>query len=102
MSKIFYDELLDLSDVEKYINKVSTTPEEKEELWAIVDELVHHKVFGCILEKLHPDFHEEFIDMFKSNPYDESIIQYLDEKIENDVEELIRNQIGIINSLLLS
>ncbi|OGM29512.1 hypothetical protein A2630_00775 [Candidatus Woesebacteria bacterium RIFCSPHIGHO2_01_FULL_44_10] len=102
MSKIFYDSLLDLSDVEKHISKVAQTQEEKEELWQIVDELIHHKIVGCILDNLHSDHHEEFLDKFHLNPYDESIIQYLNEKIDSDAGQLIRDQVKVINSLLLS
>src|SRR5260221_7558774 len=49
MSRIFYDHLTNFAKIEKLIKTSATSADEKEELWKIVDEIVHHKVMGCIL-----------------------------------------------------
>jgi len=94
MSKLFFDRLLSLEEVEKEINKVTSTKEEKDELWAIVDEIVHHRVLGCVLEKLPKKDHTEFLEKFHEAPYDEGLITYLTEKIGENIEEIIRQEIG--------
>ncbi len=94
MTNIFYDKLIVLDDVEKELDELAQTQEEKEELWGIVDELVHHKVLGCILDTLPRENHEEFLDKFHKAPYDEGLMEYLKEKIGKNAEELIRQEIG--------
>ena len=39
MSKLFFDHLIKLDEVEVEIKKVTKTQEEREELWQIVDEI---------------------------------------------------------------
>ena len=94
MSKIYYDRIIILSDVEREINSIAKSAEEKDELWEIVDEIVHHKVLGCILDKLPISHHEEFLDKFHKAPFDESLFDYLKEKIGENIEELIRQEMG--------
>lgn len=94
MSKIFWDNLLSLEDIEKEIKNVAETSEEKEELWGIVDEIIHHKVMGCILDKLPPRYHEEFLGKFHEAPYDETLLDYLKEKIGKNFKELLKQELG--------
>lgn len=102
MSKLFFDHLVELKEIDKQIKKVAKTSGEKEELWALVDEIVHHKVMGCILDKLPGDNHEEFLDMFHKSPHDEELLfSYLKKKVGNNIEELIRQEIGSFSTELL-
>jgi len=101
MSKIFYDHLIILEDVEREIAKSIETEEERHELWKIVDEIVHHKVMGCIMDKLPNENHREFLEKFHTSPHDESLIDYLKEKIGQNIEELIRQEIGGLSFELL-
>ncbi len=94
MSKLFFDQLIVLDDIEGEIKKVAKTPEEREELWVLVDEMIHHRVLGCILDKLPRKSHEEFLTKFHAAPYDEGLMGYLEEKIGENVEELIKGEIG--------
>lgn len=96
MSKIFYDHLIILEEVESEIKKVSETKEERDELWELVDQMVHHKVFDTILGKLPKTHHEEFLDKFHKAPHDEGIFDYLKEKIGENIEEIIENEIGLL------
>jgi len=101
MSKIFYDHLIILEDVEKEIAKAVSSEEERHELWKIVDEVVHHRVMGCILDKLPHEHHHEFLSKFHASPHDESLIGYLKEKIGDNFEELIRQEMGDLSFELL-
>lgn len=102
MSKLFFDHLVELKKIDKEIRKVAKTPEEREELWALVDEIVHHKVLGCILDKLPRQHHEEFLDMYHKSPHDEElIIGYLRGKVGEDIEDSIKQEIGSLATELL-
>lgn len=102
MSKLFFDHLIELKGVDKQIKKVAKTPEEREELWGLVDEIVHHKVMGCILDNLPREHHEEFLEMFHNSPHDEELLfGYLRKKVGDNIESLIKQEIGGLASELL-
>lgn len=102
MSKVFYDELVVLDHIEKEVNSVAKSKEEKEELWSIIDEYVHHKVIGKILHKLPSEHHEEFLKNFIDEPHSANHFKYLAEKIKEDVEEFLRLELYQIGEELLS
>lgn len=102
MSKMYFDHLLKLEKVDKEIKKVAKTKEEREELWALVDEIIHHKVMGCVLDKLPRDSHEEFLDIFERSPHDEQVIfDYLKKKVGDNIEEILEQELGGITKELL-
>lgn len=102
MSKLFFDHLLKSEKLEKEINKVAKTQEEKEELWLIVDEIMHHRVMGCVLDKLPKDSHHEFLTIFEHAPHDEKFIfDYLKKKVGENIEEILEAEIGKVTMELL-
>jgi len=102
MSKLFFDHLVELGQIDKQIKKVAKTSEEREELWGLVDEIVHHKVMGCVLDKLPRQHHEEFLEMFHKSPHDEELLfGYLRKKVGENIESLIRQEIGGLATELL-
>ena len=94
MSKLFFDQLVVLDAVDAEIKKVATSKEEREELWGLVDEMVHHRIMGCVLDALPSPHHEEFLAKFNRAPHDESLLDYLKEKIGENIEEIIRQEVG--------
>ena len=90
-----------MEEVNVFINKTAHNKEEKEELWELIDEIVHHKVFDMILGRLPQKHHHEFLEMFHSHPHDEGLIDYLKEKIGENIEEIIRQEIGGLSVELL-
>lgn len=103
MSKIFYDRLLTLEDLESEIKKVAKTHEEREEIWHLIDEIIHHKAMGCILDKLPRAHHEEFLEMFHNSPHDEDLLfGYLEEKIGQNAEEILKQELGNLAFELLN
>ncbi len=94
MSKLFYDHLIILEEVEAEIKNAAETEEDRHELWQLVDEIVHSKVLESILDKLPGQHHEEFLDRFHKAPHDETLLDYLKEKIGENIEEIIRAEIG--------
>ena len=94
MSKLFFDQLVVLDDIDGEIKKLTKSREEKEELWQLVDEMVHHRVLGCVLDALPRGNHDEFLEKFHKAPHDESIMDFLREKVGDNIDELIRQEIG--------
>lgn len=104
MSKIFYDKLLKLEKVEKHINNVADTNEQKQEMWGIVDSMIHYKMMDLILQKLQQDLHKEFIEEFTKNPRDKGHFKYLKKHIGEDIKsflslEMERFTLVILNEL---
>src|SRR3989344_7486906 len=93
MSKIFYDHLVIFEEVEREIKNVTELAEEREELWHLIDEIIHHRVLGCILDVLPRKDHEEFLLSFHASPYSDTHIVYLNKKIQGNIEETIKKEI---------
>ncbi|MGD8744646.1 MAG: hypothetical protein PVJ52_03570 [Candidatus Woesebacteria bacterium] len=102
MSKVFYDHLIGLEDLEREINSVFEGSEEKEELWQLVDEIIHHRVLGCVLDNLPHEHHEEFISNFHESPHDETHFEYLEQKTEGGIVKEIKISIKQIGDELVS
>ena len=92
MSKIFYDHLVVLDEIEHHIRHGVETPEEKEELWHLVDEIIHHRIIGCILDHLPKDKHKKFIKRLHMRPYDDGHLDYLKMHARDDIEDVIRSE----------
>lgn len=89
MGNIFFDNLIEIEQVKIYIDRVTQTHDEKEDLWMLVDEYINRKIVSAILSELDETSQEEFLSMFLSKPYDNSIKDYLNSKLENPLEYLI-------------
>jgi len=102
MSKLFFDHLVVLDEVEVEIKKSAKTKEEQEEMWGLVDEIITHKALDVILGRLHRDHHEEFLGIFHKCPYDETLILgYLKGKVGENIEDILRQELGNITYDLL-
>ena len=62
MSKIFYDHIIVLEDVDNEIKSIAHSHEERDELWQLVDEIIHNRVLGKLLDVLPKESHQEFLD----------------------------------------
>lgn len=94
MSKLFFDNLIVFEEVEGKIDSIAKTEEERGELWEIVDNLIHHRALGLILDKLPKPYHTEFLEKFHLAPHDDALMDYLKEKIGENIEELLRQELG--------
>lgn len=103
MSKLFYDHLISFEDLEEIMRGHELDFEEKEELHQLVDEMIHHRILGCILDHLPQNHHEEFLERFHQAPYDETLIIFLQEKTpkEVDIEKKIKEEVEKLKSELL-
>jgi hypothetical protein len=101
MSRVFYDHLLELENLSSHINEICETEEERVELWHIIDEIIHHRVLGCVLDHLSIEHHEPFVERFKNEPHNEELIVFINGKIEHDIEEKIMENVKILQEELL-
>ncbi len=101
MSKIFYENLVTLTKIEKLIKDSSMTSLEREELWKIVEEILHHRIMGCVLDSLPSEHHDEFLAKLANDPRDEGLIDYLEEKTGTKISEKIRQEIVAIEEEIL-
>lgn len=101
MSKLFYDYLLEMDGVDGLIKGKSNSPEEKEELWRIVDEIVHHRIMGCVFDNLPKQDHQEFLEKFTARPDDENLIVYINGKSSKKIEDEIAKEVKNIESEIL-
>ncbi len=102
MSKLFFDNLIYLEELEVEIKKTSSSQEDREELWALVDEIVTHKVLGKVLDKLPREHHEEFLTLFHKCPHDEVIIfGYLKSRAGKNIEEELQKELKNISTEIL-
>lgn len=102
MSRIFFDNLLDLKDLEKEIKQLVQTEEERHELWDIVDDTLNHKVLTFVLHNLPKEHHSEFLELFRVRPHDSELTRYLKEKIGENFEGLLKEEIGKVSYELLN
>jgi len=102
MSKLFFDHLIVLDEVEVLIKNNSSSKEEKEELWSLVDEIVTHKVLEKVLDKLPRVNHEEFLELFHKCPHDEQVIfGYLNDKTGKNIEADLKHDLEFVAKDLL-
>ncbi|KKQ43406.1 MAG: hypothetical protein US60_C0002G0014 [Microgenomates group bacterium GW2011_GWC1_37_8] len=101
MSKIFYDHLIILEEIEVHIGNIAKTFEEKEEIWKLIDELIHYRVFNLILDHLPRDHNEEFIEKFHKAPYDGRLLTFINERTQQDMEKVIRQEIKLLENEIL-
>ncbi len=101
MSKLFYDHILELEELEVQLRDIVETEEERHELWHLIDDIIHHEVLGCIFDHLPYDHHEEFLTKFHEAPYDEGLIIFVNEKAGIDIENLLLKRINELQEDLL-
>jgi hypothetical protein len=102
MSSIFWDQLTALDEVEEKIKALEVSSEEREEIWMIVDEIIHHKVMGCILDHLPGQHHQDFLNRFHQKPHDTELFDYLREKAGEDIEAVLKSQMDQIKQEILA
>lgn len=101
MSIIFYDKLIVLKGLDKKIKKLVSSSEERQEMWQMVEEIIHHKVLGCCLTHLPQKHHHEFLEMFHNTPHDQGLLKFLDEKSKKDMKKIIKEEIKNLTKDLL-
>ncbi|MBX4205761.1 hypothetical protein KW795_01045 [Candidatus Microgenomates bacterium] len=102
MSQIFWDQYLDLDDINREIIQISSSTDERDELSQIVDGIIHHRLMSCILGNLEEADHEEFLLMFAKAPHDQNLTEFLKDRIKSDFVQLIKLEVEKIRQEILS
>jgi hypothetical protein len=102
MSKLFFDHLLALEEVEVIIKKNFSSKEEKEEHWKLVDEIIIHNALEKVFDNLPKENCGEFLEIFHKCPHDEVyIFKYLNSKTGKDMEEVLRRELKMMGTEIL-
>ncbi len=102
MSKVFYDDIIDLKDVEKQLKRAVKDYDERVEIYKLIDDILHHRLLSSILEKLPKENHKEFVQKFCDHPHDESHIEYLTKRINQDMKEFIKSEARVLSTEILA
>jgi hypothetical protein len=93
MSLVYYDHLVSFENLEKKIGEAIETVEEREELWQLIDEIVHHRVLDLILGSIPEEYHYEFLTMVQTCPYDDQILPFADQFSDDNLEDVILQEV---------
>lgn len=100
--KLFYDHLIDRSDLEQLLEKKAKTKAEKEKLLKLLDEIVHKTVLDIILIHLDERHHGDFLAMIHEAPHSEEIFIYLRQKAHPEIEEKIKREVEKLTTKIIS
>ena len=92
MSILFYDHLVNKSDILVYIDRLPKPDNHKGKLRQLVDDIIHQGLIEFILQKLHPHQHHTFLSRLETAPYDPELIGYLKDHISPDIEKEIATE----------
>jgi hypothetical protein len=100
MSIIFYDHLVDKTEVILLIENLNQPENHKGKMKQLVDDIIHQGLIEFILQKLHPHQHHTFLSRLENVPYDPELISYLKDHASVDIEgELQREAEKLINEI---
>ena len=88
MINTFYSHLVDLGDIEEYLDQHELAKAERSELIVMVKETIHYRVVTEVLTHLPQEHHEWFLERYTQVPHEEGFLEKLKETI-GDVEEKI-------------
>jgi len=98
MSILFYDHLVDKTEVLLFIDRLPEPENHKGKLRQLVDDIIHQGLIEYILQKLHPHQHHTFLTRLEAAPYDPELLGYLkdhislefEQDLEKEAEKLVR------------
>lgn len=84
----FYSHIVKIETVTVELDTMDLTEVQRKHLAELVDSTVHHAVLNVVLSKLESDDRMKFLAKLKKNPEDETLMDYLLEKVENIEAEI--------------
>lgn len=102
MSTLFYDHLISIEPVKQRL-AIHLTQAELDEFLQHLDEVIHAEVTELILSHLPSEHHEEFVTLVHQKPHDASVLAFVQERTQSDIEEVIRAHVHeLVQTLLTS
>lgn len=96
MSKIFFDHLIHLDEIKYHIDMIFKDPDEKVDIWNLIDVYINHRVVSLILSNLDEEYHEEFTVIFLDQPFNIGLVNYFDSKSLVPLNVLLDNNRNLI------
>lgn len=78
----YYDNLILIDEITSELEE----SEDREELINIIHETFHHHILDLVLTHLPRHHHEEFLSLYQQSPHDESILDYINQRIDRDIK----------------
>jgi hypothetical protein len=100
-TKIFYDHLLLIEEIEITLATHQITREECEEILHIVDKAMHSEILHKILHHLPHPYHEKFLVHFHATPHDKSLMTFLKEHTIVDIEKEILSAANAVKKKII-
>lgn len=101
MSRIFYDHLVILEEIEVELDRIDMDREERAEVESLIDQIIHHRVLDRILTHLPRHHHADFLTRFHRAPYDPKLLDWLEERIDQSVQEHIKDEVASLKAEIL-
>lgn len=92
MSILFYDHLIDKSEVVVLIDSLEIPPAKKSRFKTIVDDILHNGILEYLLQKLHPHQHHRFLTHLSTSPYDPELLSFLRRHVGETVDTEIQQE----------
>ena len=90
MSKLFYDHLINIKEIIVVLDEYAIEDKEKQQILETIDETIHHHVLDVIFTHLPREHHEEFLEKLAVQPHHASLMEFIQERTDRDMEAEIR------------
>lgn len=94
MSKLFYDHLIVIEEIEAVVGK-------NKKILDLVDRTLQHEILDVIFTYLPRDRHEEFLNMFHAAPHNPKLLNYLNDHSPVNMELAILDRANKTKKKLL-
>lgn len=84
----FYQDVIDMSDVESYMEELQLQDEVQEELYDIVHHTLYIEVIKLALDEMPSDLHKEFLQLVEAKPHDKGLWILFKRTVENAEQKL--------------
>lgn len=101
MSKLFFDHLIVFEKVERHFKSMSMSKDEKHELSTMIEDMIHHRALHLILGKLPANDHNEFLQKFLETPYEDSLIEFINLRIDSDISKHLEEEFKLLEEEIL-
>lgn len=87
--KIWYQKIITIEPILQELNEMDLSEEERAHLSALLDSSLHHAILDEILSNLAEEDKKLFLRMLHSNPDNEKLVEFLNEKIDH-IEDKVK------------
>ena len=102
MSTLFFDHLVIREEIEFTLNSYVISPDEREELVEIIDNILTHHILNVILNHLPKEKHVEFMSAFHDRPGDVAHLEYLKIHAHPQIEAEIKKHAAKVKADIVS